>query len=146
MELFLIHSTFPLWTFNTEKKGYLKKRTENIDIKPQNEEKRTYSGYASYTNSANGDLMVLATSVTKGEDEKASKNFVILNVKTDLSITEIPIKFASPQQLVYTCTTTNATESEEEDASVFEGDLKNADMVFVFAPTFNKKNPVDYKK
>ncbi len=135
------------YTWNTEKKGYIRKRIEDIDIKPQNEEKRTYSGYASYTNSKNGDLMVLATSVTKGDEEKASKNFVLLHVKTDLSIIEIPLKFENPQQLVYTCLA--ATEiglEDEESDSKFEGDISNADMVFVFAPTFNKKNPLDYKK
>ena len=72
---------------------------------------------------------------------------MLLNVKTDLSITEIPLKFSSPQQLVYTCLAANtATNDDDENESSFEGDIKNADMVFVFAPTFNKKNPVDYKK
>ncbi len=135
------------YTWNKDKKGYISKRTEDIEIKPQNEEKRTYSGYASYTNSENGDLMVLATSVTKGDDEAATKNFVVLHVKIDLSISEIPLKFASPQQLVYTCLKgSDAASTDAEDESAFEGDIKSADMVYIFAPTFNKKNPVDYKK
>ena len=55
-------------------------------------------------------------------------------------------EFSSPQQLVYTCLTAGTSADDEEDASAFEGDIKSADMVFIFAPTFNKKNPVDYKK
>lgn len=129
------------YKWNVEKKGFIRKKIEDVEIKPANDDKRAYSGYASFKDSETGKLMVLVSSETK-TDNGIKKDFVLLDVKPDLSVTEIELPLAS-SQLVYCTTLANPSDDDENDD---DGDIKNSDMLFVFAPTFNKKNPVDYKK
>jgi hypothetical protein len=134
------------YTWNTDKKGYVRKRTDDTEIKPANDEKRAYSGYISFANSETGNLMVLAASETKGEKGKLQKDFVLLDVKTDLSTTEIPL-LSESSQLVYSGILQNPSdESGELSVSESEGDISKADMFFIFAPSFNKNSTADYKK
>jgi len=127
------------YTWNKEKKDYDSKKTEDIDIKPKNDDNRAYSGYASFTDYSTGNLMVLTSSETKNADKSMKKEFVLLDVKTDLSVIEIPLPLESAQ-LVYcgVIPTNNNTEYVSED------NITNGDMFFVFTSTFNKKENPNY--
>lgn len=120
------------YTWNKEKKGFDSKRTEDIEIKPKNDDSRAYSGYDSFENESNRNLLVLASSETKGEDKRMKKEFVLLKVKTDLSVTEIVLPVGN-SQLVY------SKEIENES----EG---NKDIYLVFTHSFDKNSSIDYKK
>ncbi len=142
-KLYLTKRTYE-YKWNKEKKGYVRKRTEDIEIKPANDDKRAYSGYASFDDSETGKIMVLTSSETKNEG-KVKKDFVLLEVKTDLSTREIVLPLES-SQLVYCASINNSTDTEDENASSAEGDISKSDMIFIFAPSFNKNGGVDFKK
>ncbi len=130
------------YKWNSDKKNFTRKRTEDVEIKPKNDDKRTFSGYDVFN--AGDYAMVLVSSETKGEDKKMRKDFILLRVGIDLSIKEMPLPLDA-SQLVYSTVMENGnsnTDSETDD----DCELCNSDMVFVFAPTFDKKNPTDYKK
>lgn len=131
------------YSWNKEKKGYVRKKIGDVEIKPANDEERAYSGYASFDDLETGNIMVLTSSVTK-KDGKPRKDFVLLEVKTDLSTREIVLPLES-SQLVYCSSITNPDDNEDENASSAEGDISKNDMMFVFAPSFNK-NGGDFKK
>ncbi len=135
MKLHLYKNTYE-YTWNTKKRDFVGKRTEQVEIIPQNDDKRNYSGYDAFRYLADGKMMVLASSETK-TDAGMKKEFVLLEVKTDLSTKEIALPIG-PSQLVYSSWATNPSNVDESTTS--------RDMVFVFAPTFNKKNPVNYKQ
>ena len=132
------------YTWNGDKKRFDGKRTENIVINPENAEKRAYSGYAAYRETATGKMMVLTSSETKGADKKIKKDFILLEVKTDLTTKEIELPL-QPAQLVYCDIAKNDNSmSSDEDSDV--ATLDNGDMIYIFAPTFNKAATIDYKK
>ena len=137
MKLHLSKQTYN-YTWNKKKKGFVGKRIEDIEIKPQNDDQRNYSGYDAFRYTKDGKMMVLASSETKTA-EGMKKEFVLLEVKTDLSTHEIALPIG-PSQLVYSNFAENPSDAAAEDQN---GDL---DMIFVFAPTFNKKNPANYKE
>lgn len=126
------------YTWNKEKKGYESKRTEDIEIKPKNDDDRAYSGYDAFENGTNGNLLVLVSSETKMADKKVKKDFLLLNVKTDLSVTEIPLPLG-PSQLVYSKIISNQSEVSADDKY-------EEDIYMVFAPSFEKNSTKDYKK
>ena len=131
------------YKWNSDKKKFTRKRTADVEIKPKNDDKRSFSGYAAF-NGENG-MMILVSSETKGEDKKMKKDFILLQVGMDLNIKEIPLPLEA-SQLVYSSTLQN-TSTEDEDAAESDNcELCNSDMVFIFAPTFDKKSNTDYKK
>ncbi len=130
------------YKWNADKKKFTRKRTEDVEIKPKNDDKRTFSGYDAFN--AGDYSMVLVSSETKGEDKKMRKDFILLKVSTDLSIKEIPLPLEASQLVYSTVMENNSTDAEADNAD--NCDLCNSDMVFVFAPTFDKKSNTDYKK
>ena len=132
------------YTWNGDKKRFVAKRTENVAIKLENAEKHAYSGYAAYRENATGKMMVLASTETKGSDGKIKKDFILLEMKTDLTIKEIDLPLEA-SQLVYCdiVRNDNAIPNEDDNDAIT---LDEGDMVYVFAPTFNKSATVDYKK
>ncbi len=143
-KLYLAKRTYE-YKWSSDKKNYTRKRTEDVEIKPKNDDKKSYSGYSAFTDDETGKLMVLVSSETKGDDKKINKNFILLEVKTDLSIKEIPLPLDA-SQLVYSGVLQNSLGDEELFESEYDGDISQGDMVFIFAPTFDKKSNVDYKK
>jgi hypothetical protein len=142
-KLYLTKRTYE-YKWNKEKKGYIRRKTEEVEIKPANDDKRAYSGYASFDDTETGKIMVLASSETKS-DGKLKKDFVLLEVKPDLSSREIVLPLES-SQLVYCATISNPGTETDENESSAEGDISKNDMLFVFAPSFNKNSNTDYKK
>lgn len=132
------------YTWNKEKKDYDSKRTEDVEIKPKNDDDRAYSGYDSFLNGITGNLLVLASSETKGEDKRIKKDFLLLNVKTDLSVNEIPLPLG-PSQLVFSKIISNHTGSEA-DEELTKKDKYEEDIYLIFAPSFEKNSTKDYKK
>lgn len=143
MKLFLTKQSYN-YEWNADKKRFIGKRTENIQITPQNDAKRAYSGYAAFREYETGKMMVLTSSETKGADKRIKKDFILLEVKTDLSTREIELPLG-PSQLVY-CDIARKEISETNDDDNDNVTLDNGDMIFVFAPTFNKASNLDYKK
>jgi hypothetical protein len=132
------------YKWNKEKKGYIRHKVDEVEIKPANDDQRAYSGYASFEDGETGNLLVLTSSETK-LDGKLKKDFVLLEVKTDLSIREIVLPLES-SQLVYCATLSNPGDALDSDASSAEGDVSKNDMLFVFAPSFTKNAGTDHKK
>jgi hypothetical protein len=143
MKLALTKRTYN-YTWNADKKRFYGKRTENITITPENDAKRAYSGYAAYRENETGKMMVLTSSETKGSDKKIKKDFILLEVKIDLTTREIELPL-EPSQLVYCdiAKSQNIVSPEDDNDGLT---LDNGDMIFVFAPTFNKVSSIDYKK
>lgn len=137
MKLHLSKQTYN-YTWSKKKKGFIGKRVEDVEIKPKNDDQRNYSGYDAFRYTKDGKMIVLASSETKTADGM-QKEFVLLEVKTDLSTHEISLPIG-PSQLVYS----NFAENPgSEEATEENNDM---DMIFIFAPTFNKKNPANYKQ
>ncbi|MEI7596065.1 MAG: hypothetical protein WCK02_09985 [Bacteroidota bacterium] len=128
------------YTWNKEKKDFMYKKTEDIEIKPKNADNKSYSGYASFTDYNTGNLMVLTSSTTKNPDKTTSKDFVLLDVRVDLSVKEIPLPINASQLVYCGVIPTNNTECAPNST-----DIQNGDMFFVFAPTFSKASSTDYK-
>jgi hypothetical protein len=143
MKLALTKRTYN-YAWNADKKRFYGKRTENITITPENDAKRAYSGYAAYRENETGKMMVLTSSETKGDDKKIKKDFILLEVKIDLTTREIELPL-EPSQLVYCdiAKSQNIVSAEDDNDGLT---LDNGDMIFVFAPTFNKLSSIDYKK
>jgi hypothetical protein len=89
-------------------------------------------------------MMVLVSTETKGSDKKIKKDFILLEAKTDMTTREIALPLEA-SQLVYCDIARNdgtfPGEDESDDVSLDQGD-----MIYIFAPTFNKSAAVDYKK
>ncbi len=141
-KLYLTKQTYN-YEWNSDKKRFVGKRIESIEIKPANDDKRAYSGYDAFREKETGKMMVLTSSETKGEDKKIKKEFILLEIKPDLTTKEIALPLEA-SQLVYSDITKkeNIVTNDGEDNVT----LDNGDMIFVFAPTFNKTSSIDYKK
>lgn len=125
-----------VYKWDADKGRYRRSVEEGADIVLKNEDENDYAGYAAYSNHATGDLYMLGMSI---KDEQRRKVSLLHVKKADLSTEEMPIDFTSPQGLVYSGLIGNG---DDDDA---EGNLQNADMIFVFAP--KKADPMpDQKK
>ena len=120
------------YTWNKNQQKYDRKNggTEKVVLK--NIDDKNYVGYIAFGNDSNGELMAL-TSVEQNKEKK----FFLLNIKTDLSVNEIPIKLNGNHTLVYAFAAQKDNENEDEF------DITDGDMVFIFAP---KDKAADTKK
>jgi len=118
------------WNKNQQKYNRTVSSREKVVLK--NVDDKNYIGYIAFGNDNNGELMAL-TSI----DQKKDKQFYLLNIKTDLSVNEIPIKLNGNHSLVYSFAAQKNAESDNEF------DISDGDMVFIFAP---KDKDADTKK
>lgn len=118
--------------WSKSKQRYIRNVENRESIKLKNLDDKSYLGYMAYANSNSGELFALSAI-----EEKKSKKFVLLNIKTDLSIQEIDVPLSGKYTLVYSYAAQNDANSNDDF------DISDGEMVFIFAPA--DKSP-DLKK
>jgi len=120
------------YTWNINQQKYNRKTGSIEKVVLKNVDDKNYEGYIAFGNDNNGELIAL-TSIM----QQKNKQFSLLNIKTDLSVNEIPIKLNGNHTLVYAFAAQKNNESDDEF------DITDGDMVFIFAP---KDKAADTKK
>jgi hypothetical protein len=112
---------------------------EEQQVKLTNEDDHSYIGYAAYSNYQTGDMMLLGMSMKNGK----RRQFSLLHVRPDLSMEDIPLQIRDGMQsLAYAALIPADAAVVNDDID----DLNAADMIFLFAPKYDKQAKVDFRK
>lgn len=114
-------------TWDASRQRYRTKVVKQEEIKPKNDENRTYNGNASFPLS-DGSLMILASSTKTGKDDK-NMEYSLLKIGKDLNLTDHPINFDRRHILAYALAMAPAAEDDDDEVVASDDD-----MLFVFAP------------
>ncbi|HTO14770.1 MAG TPA: hypothetical protein VLZ83_03325 [Edaphocola sp.] len=136
LKLFVNKSTLT-YKWNKRKQKYYYSVTSQEQVKLKNDDEKTYTGYAAYSNYQNGEMMLLGMSLNDGKRRQIS----ILNIKPDLSVKDIPLDVKDGMQSLAFADLISKDHTKQN-----VDDLDDADMVFVFSPKYDKKVKVDFNK
>ncbi len=121
-----LNKTVRLRTWSHEKQKYITKKTISREtIKARNDDGKVYYGYASYLPSDEKNTKVFTLAKVESKEKGQADKFVLVFFDVRLMIEEKPVELNGAYTLVYS------------------DQLKNDDVVLVFAP---KKGASDYSK